>query len=121
MTVNDFRQRVSVVTVSTKDVINRIAKVILSPFFDADESFSWKKGMTAAVTFIFVYAAIGFLNHNNFKALPTSYQWIIAAVFAAYFGKDIPANLIEVIGKYFDSRKGSINPTEIKPEEKPSE
>jgi hypothetical protein len=118
MTTSDFRQKVSVVTVSTKDIINRIARVILSPFFDTDESFSWKKGMTAAVTFVFVYATVGFLQHNDFDALPASYQWIIAAVFAAYFGKDIPANLINVIGKYFDSRrfiKDSVKPEKKNP------
>ncbi|MGB3988620.1 MAG: hypothetical protein WBK67_02940 [Minisyncoccales bacterium] len=104
MTANDFRQKVSIVTVSTKDVVNRIFKVLLSPFFDADETFSWKKGMTGAVTFIFVYAAVGYLNKHNFDPLPASYQWIMAAVFAAYFGKDIPESLLNVIGKYFESK-----------------
>ncbi|MFA5724153.1 MAG: hypothetical protein WC979_07905 [Candidatus Pacearchaeota archaeon] len=105
MTVNEFQERTRVITSGANDIVKNILKILLSPFFDKDDTFSWKKCMTAAVTFCFIYAVIGFLNKHNFDVLPTKYLYVIFGVFIAYFGKDIPDSFLQVIGKYFDSKK----------------
>jgi len=86
----------------TKSVINHIIDAIMSPFFDSNEVFSWRKGMTAVVTFVFAYACIGFLNKHNFEPLPGEYVYLIVLIFVAYFGKDIPQGFIEIGSKYLD-------------------
>ena len=88
----------------SKSIIRQIIEAILSPFFDSDELFSWKKGMTAVVTFVFAYACIGFLNKHNFEPLPNAYIYLIVLIFVAYFGKDIPQGFIDMGSKYLDLR-----------------
>jgi hypothetical protein len=87
---------------TSKSTINKIISALLSPFFDADELFSWKKGMTAVVTFVFAYACVGYLNTHNFDVLPSKYVYLIVLIFVAYFGKDIPQGFIDMGSKYLD-------------------
>lgn len=83
------------------DISKSFINTLLSPFYDENQ-FSWRKGMTAVVTFVFAYACIGFLNKNNFVVLPQQYIWIIVLIFVAYFGKDIPQGFIDLGSKYLD-------------------
>jgi len=57
--------------------------------------FSWRKIMTAMASSVFAIASIGYLIENDFAELPSSYQAIIAGVFAFYFMKSM-----FTIGKY---------------------
>ena len=95
-------------TLAVRTALQSFIRGLFSPFFDQGE-FSWRKAMTGSITVIFCYACIGFLHKHNYDVLPTAYLWIIAGVFAAYFGKDIPQGLVEVVGKYFDSK--TVNKT----------
>ena len=88
-----------------KQSIHTVIDALSSPFFDRDQ-FSWKKGITAATTFVFTYACIGFLNKNDFKVLPKPYLYVIAGIFAMYFLKDIPTNVLNVAASYFATRGG---------------
>lgn len=62
-------------------------KNILKHLLFKDNNFSWRKGLTALVAFIFGFSTIGF--HFGLKELPKSYQAIITLVFTFYFTKEI--------------------------------
>lgn len=83
--------------------VQDIVAHIFSPFFDGGD-FSWKKCMTGSITVVFCYACIGFLHKHNYDALPQEYMWIIAGVFAAYFMKDLPQGIVDVLTKYFENK-----------------
>jgi len=55
-------------------------------FFNKEGEFSWRKAMTASVTFAFVFSVIAFLFGK--PELPTAYTTVIGLVFAFYFTKD---------------------------------
>jgi hypothetical protein len=77
MTAKKFKEKIED---NTKSIFTKIIEAILSPFFDENELFSWKKGMTAVVTFIFAYACIGYLHAQNFEVLPNKYIYIIVLI-----------------------------------------
>jgi hypothetical protein len=56
-------------------------------FKELDGTFSWRKGLTALIGFIYVFAVIGYL--FGLPELPKSYQWIISGVFTFYFTKEL--------------------------------
>lgn len=56
-------------------------------FLEKDGTFSWRKGLTAIVSFIFAFACIAFL--FGCPELPQSYQIIIGGVFTFYFAKNV--------------------------------
>jgi uncharacterized membrane protein len=58
-------------------------------FADADNTFSWRKAMTAIVSVTFAACCIGFAFFAWVRELPAAYTAIIAGVFIFYFGKDV--------------------------------
>ena len=58
-------------------------------FSEPDGSWSWRKTGTAICFLVFATACIGYLITHGFEPLPDSYQYIIAGVFAFYFGKKL--------------------------------
>ncbi len=55
-------------------------------FQEKDGSFSWRKALTCVAGFCFLFSVVMYI--AGFPELPTTYQGIITAVFAAYFLKD---------------------------------
>ena len=100
MTISNIRQR-----------INGFIHGLFSPFFDGGE-WSWKKAMTGSITVVFCYACVGYLHKHDYAALPEEYMWVIAGVFIAYFGKDIPQGIVDVFTKYFESKISSLPKTQ---------
>jgi hypothetical protein len=62
---------------------------VFAIFTEKGGEFSWRKIMTAACLFLFLLSVTGWLIKHDFDELPTSYQAIIAGVFAFYFAKTI--------------------------------
>jgi len=56
-------------------------------FKDLNGVFSWRKGLTALVGFVFGFSCIGYL--FGLRPLPKSYLIIISGVFAFYFTKQL--------------------------------
>jgi hypothetical protein len=60
-------------------------------FRDRDNTYSWRKILTAIAAVIFSFASVGYL--FGLPELTTGYQAIIAGVFAFYFFKDVARNV----------------------------
>lgn len=60
-------------------------------FKDRDNTYSWRKILTALCGLLFAFAVVG--NSFGMPELPAGYQAIIASVFAFYFFKDAARNV----------------------------
>ena len=67
--------------------------------FMNQEEFSWRKAGTALCYLVFGTANIGYLITHKFDELPASYLYILAGVFAFYFGKELITGFKEKLGK----------------------
>lgn len=80
-------------------------KIISFPFLDEDSIFSWKKALTAMLGGTFVYSCLTYLWCNNGGELPTSYMYVIALVFLAYFGKDLPSQITDLLSTIYSNKQ----------------
>jgi len=81
---------------------------VLRVFTDQGGEFSWRKIMTAMASAIFAVASVGYLIKNDFDELPSSYQAIIAGVFAFYFMKSIfTIDKYSIVAKETENGKGN--------------
>lgn len=62
-------------------------------FKEENGTYSWRKILTALSGSLFGYSVIGHQIKSGFEELPSSYQAIIAGVFAFYFAKDVLRNM----------------------------
>lgn len=60
-------------------------------FKDRDNTYSWRKILTALCAILFAFSVVG--NSFGLPELPAGYQAIIAGVFGFYFFKDVARNV----------------------------